>query len=115
MSILIRTHGEGHFLCPVCGKPSASGLLLHNHMRLHLAEEERADDALRDHMAKRIGMPASKTNVRYSSREYSCTEEGCGGGRIAKFGSAREFAQHMLNVHGKKPFACHLCGARYNR
>ena len=51
-------------------------------------------------------------------QKFACTEPECSllpKRRTAFFASAKAFAAHMVAVHGKKPFGCEVCGARYNK
>ena len=89
----LRSHySEANILfdCLECSKKFPSGLLLHEHMRFHFNEED---------VAEKGGCVTTESSC------YKC--QFCS---QLKFSTAKNFSQHMLQIHNKKPFQCADCG-----
>ena len=126
----LRMHGEGRFPCPTCGAVSSSGLALHDHMRAHfknLIVDEEGNSNFKRIRKKRLShkVPSSIQSqsgtvptTDLGRQKFACPEPECSPStrrRPFYYPSAKAFASHMVEVHGKKPFGCDVCGARYHK
>jgi len=93
----LRLHREIDFDCLVCSKKLPSGFLLHEHMRYH-------------YNTKEITLTETETNKtsHNSSSSYKC--QFC---PQLQFVTAKNFSDHMLQIHNQKPFQCSDCSVAY--
>ena len=93
----LRLHREIDFDCLVCSKKLPSGFLLHEHMRYH-------------YNTKEITLTETETNKtgHNSSTSYKC--QFC---PQLQFVTAKNFSDHMMQIHNQKPFQCSDCSVAY--
>ena len=105
---------------------STSGLALHDHMRAHfknLIVGEEGEGTVRKIKKKKTKTSSSRSGpvplpTELGRQKFACPEPECSpsrGRRPFFYPSAKAFASHMVGVHGKKPFGCDVCGARYHK